>query len=468
MSAAAGSLRRRLLAATVVVLVLALVAAGLLIGGLFREHVTQQYREGLRLQLDQLAGATAFDADGKPQVDAARLTDPRWQRPYSGWYWQVDGAAQPGLLRSRSLWDSTLALPVDPLADGAVHAHDGNGPRGQPLIILERSVHDPGRPGDRWRLVVAGNTEGLESAVARFRGQLALSLLLLFALLAAASWAQVAVGLAPLRALRAALDALRGGRAARLDGRFPREVQPLVDDFNAVLEQNAAVVERARKHAGNLAHALKTPIAVLQHAADQLADGKAEPATVAQAIAQQLDVARRQVDWHLARSRAAAQLRSGAEATPVLPVLQGLVRVLERVHADRGLRIALEVPATVSSACEEQDLQEMLGNVLDNACKWARSAILVTAGARHEDGRSLLCIRVEDDGPGLDALQLAQLPVRGKRLDETIPGAGLGLAIVQDLVEVYGGRLTLERAALGGLAVQLCLPGSPATVVPAA
>lgn len=461
MSAAgpAASLRARLLAATIVVLALALVAAGLLIGGLFREHVTRQYRDGLQLQLDQLAAATAFGADGKLRVDAARLPDPRWQRPYSGWYWQVNGPGEPDLQRSRSLWDATLALDSTP-PDGAVHEHALSGPQGEPLLALERSVHDPARPAQRWRLSVAGSTESLEAAVASFRGQLALSLLLLFALLAAASWTQVVVGLAPLRALREGLEALRTGRADRLAGRFPREVQPLVDDFNGVLARNADVVERARKHAGNLAHALKTPIAVLQHAADQLSQGKADPALLPQLITQQLDVARRQVDWHLARSRAAAQLRAGATATPLAPVLQGLVRVLEKVHAHRGLRITLDVPTGSSFAGEEQDLHEMLGNLLDNACKWARSTVRVSASTRRDGARALLCVRVEDDGPGIDASQRSQLPARGKRLDEATPGAGLGLAIVHDLVELYGGQLALGQAALGGLAVDVCLPGT--------
>lgn len=458
-AARAPSLRRRLLAATVVVLVLALVPAGWLLGGLFREHVTQQFREGLQVQLDQLAAATQFGADGEPVVDSARMTDPRWQRPFSGLYWQVDGPARAGALRSRSLWDGALALPPDTLADGAVHAHQAPGPQGQPLLVLERSVHDATQPQQAWRLAVAGSTENLDAAVALFRTQLALSLAVLFGLLAAASWAQVTVGLAPLRALREALDALRANRATRLQGRFPLEVQPLVDDFNGVLERNAAVVERARQHAGNLAHALKTPLAVLQQGAEQLAKEQADPRAVARVMTEQVEAARRHVDWHLARSRAAAQLRVGGPGTAVAPVLDGLVRVMQRVHAARGL--AIDAPATERPwrfAGEEQDLQEMLGNLLDNACKWARSRVAVRIEDAAEPDRALLRIVVEDDGPGVAPGQLATLPDRGRRLDESVPGAGLGLAIVQELARDYGGRLELRAAAAGGLAATLVLP----------
>lgn len=460
------SLRWRLLAATVVVLVLALLPAGWVLSALFREHATQQFQQALQVQLDQLAAATLFDDTGAPVVDPARLTDPRWQRPLSGLYWQVDGPGRPGLLRSRSLWDSLVALPTDGVADGEVHAHAATGPGGSALLALERSIHDVRQPAVAWRLVVAGNTEALDAAVARFRGQLALSLFALFALLAVASWAQVAVGLKPLGALREALDALRGNRATRLDGRFPLEVQPLVDDFNGVLEQNAQVVERARQHAGNLAHALKTPLAVLQQTAEQMArEPAADVRTQAQArlVMEQVALARRHVDWHLARARSAAQLRAGRQATPVAPVLQGLLRVMERVHAGRGLSLRVDAmdPGLVFAG-EEQDLQEMVGNLLDNACKWARGVVRVRAGTEVEQGRPMLRLEIEDDGPGIAAADLATLPDRGRRLDESVPGAGLGLAIVRDLAELHGGRLELGARPAGGLCATLTLPAAAA------
>ncbi len=296
-------------------------------------------------QLDQLTARLDFDAAAQPVVDTAALSDPRWERPYSGLYWQLDGAGRTGVLRSRSLWDQALVLPADRVADDAVHLHEATGPLGRPVLVLERSVHDPRQPQAGWRLAVAADTAPLDEAVQRFRGQLALSLLVLFALLLAASWIQVLVGLAPLRALREALESVRGQGAQRLQGRFPAEVQPLVDEFNGVLEQNAAMVEQARKHAGNLAHAVKTPLAVLRQVGDRLSAAPGAPVgelpELGRLMHEQVDLAARHVDWHLARSRSAALGRPGGQATRVEPVLQGLARVMARVHSQRGLAIAI-------------------------------------------------------------------------------------------------------------------------------
>ncbi|WP_332813148.1 sensor histidine kinase [Ramlibacter sp.] len=462
----APSLRRRLLAATAGVLALALLAAGWGLSALFREHAMQQFREGLQGQLDQLTARLDFDAAAQPVVDTAALSDPRWERPYSGLYWQLDGAGRAGVLRSRSLWDQALALPPDNVGARDVHVHEAVGPLGRPVLVLERDVHDPRQPQAGWRLAVAADTAPLDAAVRRFRGQLALSLLVLFALLLAASWIQVLVGLAPLRALREALEAVRGQRAQRLQGRFPAEVQPLVDEFNAVLAHNAAMVEQARKHAGNLAHAVKTPLAVLRQVGDRLLSGAGaapagEAAELGRLVHEQVDLAARHVDWHLARSRSAALARPGGRATRVEPVLQGLARVMARVHAQRGLHIEFApVEPTLAFQGEEQDLQEILGNLLDNACKWARSGIHVRATSAGGAAGRQLRIEVEDDGPGIDDAQRAQAARRGVRLDETLPGSGLGLAIVQDLVGLYGGTLDLQRGERGGLLAVLLLPAA--------
>ena len=465
-AAAVPSLRRRLLAATTVVLALALLAAGWGLSALFRDHAMQQFQAGLQGQLDQLTARLEFDSAAQPVLDAATLSDPRWDRPYSGLYWQLDGAGRAGVLRSRSLWDQALQLPADRVADGTVHVHDATGPRGQPVLVLERQVHDPRQPQAAWRLAVAADTAPLDEAVQRFRGQLALSLLVLFALLLAASWIQVLVGLAPLRALHQALDAVRSGSAPRLQGRFPAEVQPLADDFNGVLDQNAAMVEQARKHAGNLAHALKTPLAVLRQVGDRLATVGTAPATgelpqLGALVHEQVARAARHVDWHLARSRSAALGRAGSQATRIEPVLQGLARVMTRVHAQRDLDVAIEpFDAGLAFQGEEQDLQELLGNLLDNACKWARREVRVRVQPADLAGRPQLRVEVEDDGPGMDDAQRAQASLRGVRLDESVPGAGLGLAIVQDLVELYGGTLDLQRSSRGGLLAVLLLPAA--------
>ena len=461
------SLRLRLLAATLAALALALLLAGILLSGLFRTHVLRQFEAALTQQLDQLTAQLDIDATGQPVIDAQALSDPRWQKPYSGLYWQLDrispdGQTRHGVLRSRSLWDSSLALGADALADGAVHTHEGTGPQGTAVLMLERTV-TLGEPTEaRWRLIVAADTRDTLLAVAEFQGVLTASLVVLGTLLVLAALAQVAVGLSPLRALQRALGRVREGHEARLNGSFPAEVQPLIDDFNGVLDRNAEVVARARTQAGNLAHAIKTPLAVLGQAAAQSLQAPQSTAPdhrLALLVQEQVETARRQVDWHLARSRAAAAHQLPGQRTPVAPVAEGLVRVMQRVYAVRALDIdTTDLPQALAFAGETQDLQDMLGNLLDNACKWARSAVRISATG--SPGRLILW--VEDDGPGIDDQARTAVLTRGLRLDETVPGSGLGLAIVDELAQLYGGRLSLGNAPLGGLRAELSLPAPPA------
>lgn len=458
-----GSLRFRLLAATLLGLSLAMVLAGVVLNGLFHDHVMRQFEQGLTQQLDQLTARLSVDAQGRPALDAQTLSDPRWQRPYSGLYWQLDdvstAAVVPGVLRSRSLWDTRLALSADVLRDGEVHAHELPGPGGSRLRVLERTVRPEG--GVRWRLSVAADLKDTHEAVAGFQRVLVVSLAALLVLLLAAAWAQVALGLRPLLALQQGLKNLREGRSPRLAGDVPSEVQPLVNDFNSVLDRHDELVSRARTQAGNLAHALKTPLTVLDQAARQ-----PQGADLAVLVREQVQLARRHIDWHLARSRMAASSGVPGQNTPLGHTLQGLVRVMQRVHAERNLAITLDVAdEDLQFAGEAQDLQEMLGNVLDNACQWAHSAvrIRVSQGEPLTPGSAQTSCRVdmEDDGPGMSAEQMPRVLQRGVRLDESVPGSGLGLAIVQELVDLYGGTLQMQTPAQGrGLGVTLTLPAS--------
>lgn len=457
------SLRFRLLAATVVALAAALLLAGLFLASQFREHVQRQFVVTLTAQLDQLTASLDFDAKGAPQIDEQASGDPRWTKPYSGNYWQLDrldgGALRRGVLRSRSLWDATLAAPMDALAGGAVHVHEISGPEGAHLLLVERTVVADGEGDAQWRLLVAADLRETDAAVARFSRILAASLAVLLVLLVLAAFAQVAVGLAPLKKLQSALARVHEGEAARLDGDFPHELQPLIDDFNGVLDRNAQIVERARTQAGNLAHAIKTPLAVLAQAATSAERRSGGDPDLAVVVQEQVASARRQVDWHLARSRAAAQAGPGVR-TAVAPVIDGLLRVVGRVHAGRELKIASEpVAPACSFAGEVQDLQEIVGNVLDNACAWARSEVRVAVTSDRATRR--IHIVVDDDGPGIDAARRDAVMARGARLDESVPGSGLGLAIVHELVALYGGKVTLGAAPLGGLRVELELPAAP-------
>ena len=478
------SLRWRLLLATLVALLLALVLAGLLLAGLFRDHVMRQFQAGLVSQLDQVTARLEFDADGRPQLDASSLTDPRWSRPYGGLYWQVDAlvmapteapATQRGVLRSRSLWDSALVVDSDALPDGTVHVHQARGPDAAALLLVERSLrHGPAAPtdgpqGSSWRVLVAADLGETHAAVNRFNGMLGASLAGLFGLLCVAALAQVRIGLAPLRSLQRALAALREGEQQRLDGQFPDELQPLIDNFNAVLDRNAEVVARARTQAGNLAHAIKTPLAVLEQAAS--AAGRPGAATamaeLPPLVHDQVAAARRHVDWHLARSRAAAAQGLPGMRVAVAPVVAGLLRVMSRVHAARGLVLhSAPIDPTLGFAGEVQDLQEILGNVLDNACKWARKEVQVEACIDTDTTPPRLRISISDDGPGIGAEQRAAAMARGERLDEAVPGSGLGLAIVHELVGLYGGQIQLGSAATGGLQLHVWLPARAAAPVP--
>ncbi|THF65081.1 sensor histidine kinase [Pseudothauera rhizosphaerae] len=446
-----GSLRQRLLIGTLVWIVGSIAAAGWGLADLFGQHLARQFHAELLAHLDQLTAALAFDGEGSPTL-AGPLSDPRLQRPYGGLYWQVerlDGATAP--LRSRSLWDTVLALPPDSPADGEVHSHRIDGPEGEPLRAIERVVRPEERPGQAWRLVVAADEGLLSVPLQRFNTQLLLALGILAAGLIAAAVVQVRIGLQPLARLRHGLTQVREGSALAITERFPSEIQPLVDEFNGVLARNAEMLARARTQAGNLAHAVKTPLAVLANAAAR------EDGVLARLVREQVATAHIQVDHHLARARAAAAVRAPGLRSPLRPAIAGLLRVMERVHAERGLDLVLAAcPADAAFRGEEQDLQEMLGNLIDNACKWAHRRVEITVEGDGDHWR----ITIDDDGPGLPEAAREAVFDRGVRADERTPGSGLGLSIVRELAQLYGGRIELQASPAGGLRAVLVLPAA--------
>lgn len=442
------SLQLRLLVLTGLGIAMALLLTANVLSNLFRDHVREQLLASMNAQLAQLAAAVEVSPSGEP-VLLPRLVDANWDRPYSGAYWQLDAAGTPGKLRSRSLWDFTLALPGDELGDGEWHEHILSGPAGQTLLLVERTVRLERLDAQPWRLIVARDMAASEEAVAAFSGSLQRYLGILGGLLMLVAVLQVLVGLRPLRALQDSVLGIREGERTRIDGNFPSELQPLVEDFNRVLDRNDEVISRARTQAGNLAHAIKTPLTVMANAA------VSQDPDLAKVVAEQVTMARRQVDWHMSRSRAAAAAGRPGVSVSVSPVLASLVRVMGKVHAERDLTVLCDVQDdSLRFAGEEQDLQEIVGNVLDNACKWAGHRVRLRAW--QEDG--LLRIDVEDDGPGLDTEQQSAAFERGKRLDEQVAGYGLGLAIVRELVGLYEGRIDIGRAEAGGARVSLWLP----------
>lgn len=454
-----GSLRVRLLAAGAASILVALALAGLGLTLLFERHVERRVIAELELNLRQLIGHLGRHADGALRLDRP-LTDPRFEQPLSGLYWQIMEEAGGAVLRSRSLWDKTLDLPADPLPAPAVHRHVIDGPDGAALLVVERSVSLPERAGGGTiRAAVALDRAEIHAAGRAFAGELAPSLVLLLAVLVAAAWVQVNVGLRPLDTIRRKLAAIRTGKAERMGEDFPDEVQPLAAEVDSLLKAQDASIERARAHAADLAHGLKTPLTVLGCDAQQLRErGEAEIADEIAALAEGM---RRHVERELARARAGVRARGGANQ-PVFPVAVQVVEVMRRTPRGRGLDWRIDVPAGLCTAADGQDLAEMLGNLAENAGKWARS--LVRVCGRSSDG--MMVVLIEDDGPGVPEAELAAVMARGRRLDAGKPGTGLGLAIVGDLAEAYGGSLSLGPSPLGGLKAELRLPGRRDQAVP--
>jgi signal transduction histidine kinase len=429
----------------------AFIAGGLQLSSMFERSVERSFDARLDVYLDGLIAVSRIGQGGGIEL-ARGLGEPRFNQPYSGWYWQISNHDGP-VLRSRSLWDMTLDASSGEGSEFGTRKLDG--PDGRRLRLAERLVTLPSFPQHLHYMVAAQEAE-IGREVAHFDRALIWSLASLGIGLIAAVLIQVHFGLKPLRRMRAALADIRAGRAAKLSGAMPAEVEPLAAELNALLEHNAAVVERARTYVGNLAHALKTPLAVLANEA--ACDGS----PLAETVARQAAVMRRQVDHYLARARTAATVGVLGARTPVLPVIEDLKRTLMRINLDRHVDIEVESDPQAMFRGERQDLEEMLGNLMDNGCKWARTRVRATA--RRSGGR--LAISVEDDGPGLSADERAQLFQRGKRLDEAVPGSGLGLAIVRDIAELYGGSVAVDAAALGGLRVSLALPAIDAPASP--
>lgn len=439
------SLQRRLFLGALAWIVLALLATGVLLSVLFRDHLEDELARRLDADFLQLVSQLETAADGS-LIHPRAMSDPLYQRVLSGYYWEVD-RDDTVLMRSRSLWDQALAPDPD---GGPLQRIEG--PRGTPLLAAVRRVTLP-RTEAPLRLTVAASLSPVEAAVADFRRTIAIALGVLALGLIGAAALQVRLGLQPLARLRRELGAIRGARADRLSDDYPGEVSPLVADLNSVLAHNASLIERARRQAGNLAHALKTPLSVVGNEAARMQ--RHGEAARAQRLQHEVDAMQRQIDWHLARTRIAGG-RRGGQATVVAPVLERLQRTLQRLYGERGVVIDTDVPADLAFAGEGQDLEQMLGNLLENACKWARGVIT----ARVASGAETLTLTIEDDGPGMDADQRARAIQPGRRFDEEVPGSGLGLAIVSDLAVAYGGTLALERNAAGGLSATLRLPAA--------
>lgn len=422
----------------------ALIALALILGGaglflIFDRALDRRTADELNHVARFLAGQLAFDAGGAPKL-MQTPGDPRFENPYGGLYWQVE-TARGQTLRSRSLWDKALVLPKRPSGETARHATlDLAAPDGGALIAVMRSVQLNTPPGAPLAVItVAMDRKELAESREAVLTLLAPSLVALGLVLALAMAAFVHQALKPFRSLRGDLREVHEGRAARLSGDYASEVRPLVDDLNRLIRLQEIAIGRARTQAGDVAHGLKTPLAVLDALARRIEPK--HPALSAE-IGEQSEAMREQVERSLARARSAAVAGLRKERCAVAPVVAQLVEAMSRLPAGRDLEWRVAVPASATYPASEGDVLEMLGNLIDNARKWARGAVAISADSG--------AITIEDDGPGMSEAEAAAI-ARGRRWDEATPGTGFGLAITRDLAEATGGRLELGRSAMGGL-----------------
>jgi len=451
----ANSLAVRLFVSATAWAVIILVTTGVVLSSLYRQTVERAFDRRLGVYLRTIVAdiAAPEEPGGKfPQS----LGEPLFELPLSGWYWQVT-RLDPGkhdVRSSRSLWDGGLphledrGVPANP--DGSREGYVP-GPEDQRLRLVERNI-DLGDEG-HYLVAVAGDAAEITEETRGFDQALVITFSILAMVLLITTMFQVRFGLAPLKRITGSLAAIRAGTAERLAEDFPDEIAPLARETNALIEANKEIVERARTHVGNLAHALKTPISVMvNEAATRGGDSFAEK------VREQANIMRDQVARHLERARLAARLTVVSSITDVAPVVTALARTMEKIHHDRGIAIEVDADADARFRGERPDLEEMIGNLVDNACKWATSRVAVEV-VREKSGQ-VLRIAVDDDGRGLSRSECEQVSHRGQRLDESKPGSGLGLSIVVELAHLYGGKLELGAAPIGGLRAELTLPAA--------
>jgi signal transduction histidine kinase len=431
--------------------VVVLIVTGLALVAFFNDASLSRFDLSLKDIADGLYAGSSVDDKGA--VIAPSLIDARALRVYSGKYWQIAEPVQGGKLhalqRSRSLWDTELVGPSDkPLQLGAPVYYDTTGPANEPLRATAYMSRLPGRAAPVV-FMAAEDRSPIDRDARRFALRTVIALVVLGAGIVAAVVIQVRVGLQPLFRLRREVAGVRKGRADQLTGVYPSELSPLTEELNALVAHNQEVVDRQRTHVGNLAHALKTPLSVM------LAEAAGQPGPLADVVVHQAEAMRTQVDHHLRRARTAARSQGSRDRTPVEPVIDELASTLERIFQAKGVVIDWRAPEGLTFQGERQDLLEIVGNVMENACKWATGKVRVAAAALPGERFSLV---VEDDGPGLPAERREEVLKRGARLDESAPGSGLGLSIVDELARAYGGTVALGASAMGGLAVRLELP----------
>src|ERR1700754_3590421 len=436
-----------------------LIITRFVLSSVYKNATERAFDRRLNLYLRTLIAEVATP-DEPPDRQFQSLGEPLFELPLSGWYWQITriDTEKADVRASRSLWDKKLPKLEErgvELSAAGIRVSYVDGPEGQSLRMVERPV-DLGADG-KYLVSVAGDDTEIFDETRSFDYYLGGTFTALGIVLLLTTVFQVRFGLAPLKRISESIADIRSGRAERLEGEFPVEIAPLARETNALIDANREIVERARTHVGNLAHAIKTPLSVI---VNEASTHGLDP--VAHKVLEQADVMRDQVARHLERARIAARVTIVGTVTEVASAIEALRRTMEKIHRDRDIAITVQADPRAKFRGERQDLEEMVGNLVDNACKWAASQVLIEVLVEQPaepGGGHRLRILVDDDGRGLSEAERAKVARRGQRLDESKPGSGLGLSIVVDLAGLYGGSLALGSAPIGGLRAELVLPG---------
>ena len=441
-----------------------LLIAGFILAAVYRSATEAAFDERLGVYLRALVADLAADRpgdrSGDDPRDMAQLADPQFELTLSGWYWQItrlDGS-KPEIRGSRSLFAARLPRLADsgvPAGVGGARRGYAKGPDDRPLRMVERVI-DTGDQGI-YLVQVAATTEEIEAQMAQFDLDLTIAFAILALALVGSSVLQLRYGLQPLRRLQEGVTSIRRGETEKIEGVFPTDIAPLASELNLMISANRDVVERARTQVGNLAHALKTPLSVIVN------EAATDTSPFSAKVSEQATVMRDQVAYYLERARAAVAARKIGSATDVTPVVQGLVRTFEKIYRDRDVTFTEVGGEGIRFLGEKQDLEEMIGNLVDNAGKWAAHAVTIGVGPEFRDPtseRPFFKVTIDDDGPGLPPQDYAAAIKRGRRLDESKPGSGLGLSIVDELAVLYGGVFRLDASPSTGLRAELTLPAT--------
>ena len=429
-------------------IVILLFGGGFALDRVLNDAVTRNFDNQLEYVLTAMIASAEIGPDGEVFLNRP-LGDQRFLEPNSGLYWQISGEGHDDF-PSRSLWDRTLESTITH-DDRETHIYDSKQFPDEPLRLLERTIILPDSD-TKWLFQVAQSRDGLDAQVANIRSILINSFLILALGLIGMAALQTLYGLWPLRKIRIAIAAMRTGQQRRVVEPMPNEVTPMVDELNALLDHNEKQAEEARRHAGNLAHALKTPLTVIMNSATAKADDLADT------VIREAGVMRRQVDHHLARARAVGRRGHAHSRAKVWQSLQAVERAVARLYPH--VRIDIDGDKDAVASVERQDLDEMIGNLVENAAKYGGGSVFITV----DGDKDFVELQIEDDGRGIPEKERQRIFDRGARLDSGKPGTGLGLAIVRDVAEIYDGSVSLEESEdLGGLLVRLRLPKSEVT-----